>query len=69
MKVRLLNGPFHGKEVEIQNRLAGILMEGPPLEDGVVAHYRPTRSKRTMRFGGLDRLLYRQPSPEGVDGG
>lgn len=69
MKVRLLNGPFHGKEVEVRNRLAGILMEGDPLEYGVVARYRPGRSKRTMRFGGLERLFARQPSPNGADGG
>jgi hypothetical protein len=58
-KVKLIDGPYAGVEVE-SNGSGAILMEGEfpdgsgRSEDGAMARYRPTRNRSEYRFKGWD---------------
>jgi hypothetical protein len=55
MKVKLIDGPFEGVEVEIGGGgglyVEGNLPDGTPIE-GRKAYYRPTRKRHEYRFKG-----------------
>jgi hypothetical protein len=56
VKVRLIDGPYEGQEVEMRNIGSGLYMSGQ-LPDGTAitgrrAYYRPTRKRSEYRFKG-----------------
>jgi hypothetical protein len=63
--VELIDGPFDGSTVQVAKGSA-LLCEGPPLPDGTVARYRPTREPGKYRFRGLDQVAVRIPIPGGA---
>lgn len=68
MKIKLIDGPYAGVEVEAQGTGA-ILMEGDTADgsevpaEGAMARYRPTRKRSEYRFKGWDESVLRIPLP------
>jgi hypothetical protein len=72
-KVKLIDGPYAGVEVET-NGGGAILMEGDfpdgggHSKEGEMARYRPTRNRAEWRFKGWDDSVIRLPLPGASDG-
>lgn len=63
MKVRLIDGPFEGAEVEMADPRSGLQLTGDEVPDGTVASYRPTRTRGEMRFKGYANVIACLPLP------
>jgi len=63
--VLLKGGPFDDTWAEVHWGQA-LICEGPPVPEGMVARYRPTRDRRSgiYRFREYDRIVLRVPAPE-----
>lgn len=62
--VLLQGGPMHDRWAEVYWGQS-LLVEGDPVPEGIVARYRPTRSRRSgiYRFREYDRIVLRIPGP------
>lgn len=60
MKVKLIDGPYEGVEVDAKGTgsilMGGELPNGEELPQKKVARYRPTRTKGEWRFKGWDEV-------------
>lgn len=68
MKVKLIDGPYEGVEVDSKERGGAILMggqlpDGTELPEDKVARYRPTRDRTRWRFKGWDNVVARLELP------
>jgi hypothetical protein len=67
MKVKLIDGPYAGVEVDTKGSNAllieGDLPDGGKSPEGSMARYRPTRDRSEYRFKGWDDSVLRIPNP------
>jgi hypothetical protein len=62
LAVVLKDGPFDGVEIASVEWGVTLSLDGPPVPDGMVARYRPTRERGVYRFRGYARVLLRVPT-------